>query len=100
MIIIGSSSHPLQSNDQVVKRMVEIPRLPEYIKGKGNYSYATQEGGIESIQIYEFDSSKAEQALWDITQPFGNFYDVPGYRYELKFAVKAREAMQRYLEAR
>ena len=100
MIIIGSSSHPLQSAGQVVKRMVEIPRLPEYIKGKGNYAYVTQEGGIESIQIYEFDSSKAEEAFWDISQPYRGFYDVPGYRYELKLALKAREAMQRELESR
>ncbi len=99
MIIIGFSSYPLQSNDQVVKRMVELPPLPEYIKGKGNYGYVTQEGGVEGIQIYEFDSSKAEEAHWDIDQPYTKFYDIPGYRYELKIAVKAREAMQRYLES-
>ena len=44
------------------------------------------------IQIYEFDGSKAEEALWDISQPYTKFYDIPGYRYELKLALKAREA--------
>jgi len=100
MIIIGFASHPLQSNDQAIKRAMELPRLPEYIKGRGNYSYITQEEGIESIQIYEFDSSKAEEAMWDIGQSYTNFYDIPGYKYELKVAFKSREAMLRILESK
>jgi hypothetical protein len=99
MIIIGFSSYPMQSNDQVVKRAIEIPRLPEYIKGRGNYGLTSMQGW-DGIQIYEFDGSKAEEALWDISQPYTNFMDVPGYKYELKIAVKAREVMQRYLESR
>ena len=98
MIIIGFASQPLQSNDQVIKRAMELPRLPDYIKGRGNYAYTTMEGS-GGIQIYEFDGSKAEEALWDIAQPYSKFYDIPGYRYELKLAFKAREVMQRYLES-
>ena len=99
MIIIGLSTYPLQSTDQVIKCAMEIPRLPDYIKGRGNYGYTTMEGW-GGIQIYEFDSSKVEEAHWDIMQPYGNFYDIPGYKYELKFGLKTREAMQRYLESR
>ena len=100
MIIIGSSSYPLQSQDQVIKRAMELPRLPDYITGKGNYGFPSQEGGIVGIQIYEFDGSKAEEAMWDIYNPYRNFYDIPGYKYELKVAFKAREAMQRILESK
>ena len=99
MIIIGLSSYPLQSTDQVVNRVMEIPRLPDYIKGKGNYGYLSMEGW-GGIQIYEFDSSKAEEAHWDIMQPYGKFYDIPGYKYELKLGLKTRETMQRYLASR
>jgi hypothetical protein len=98
MIIIGFARQPLQSNDQVFKRAMELPRLPDYIKGRGNYGYSTMEGG-GGIQIYEFDGSKAEEALWDIAQPYTKFSDIPGYRYELKLAFKAREIMQRSLES-
>ena len=96
MIIIGFSSYPLQSNDQLIKNAMELPRLPDYIKGKGNYGYPTMEG-LGGIQIYEFDGSKAEEAFWDIAKPYTGLYDIPGYRYELKLSVKAREAMQRQL---
>lgn len=99
MIIIGLSSQPLESTDQLYSRAMELPRLPDYIKGKGNYGYTSLEGGV-GIQIYEFDGSKAEEALWDIAQPYSKFYDIPGYRYELKLGFKAREIMQRYLETR
>jgi hypothetical protein len=67
MIIIGLSSQPLESTDQLYRQAMELPRLPDYIKGKGNYGYTSLEGGV-GIQIYEFDGSKAEEALWDIAQ--------------------------------
>ena len=44
MIIIGFSSYPLQSNDQLIKHAMELPRLPDYIKGRGNYGYPNMEG--------------------------------------------------------
>jgi len=100
MIILGFASNPLQSSDQVMKRAMELPRLPDYIKGRGNYAYLTKEGGAEGIQIYEFDSSKAEEAMWDIVQPYTKFYDIPGYKYELKLGFKTREVMQRYIESK
>jgi hypothetical protein len=76
MIIIGLSSQPLESTDQLYRQAMELPRLPDYIKGKGNYGYTSLEGGV-GIQIYEFDGSKAEEALWDIAQPYSKFYDIP-----------------------
>jgi hypothetical protein len=98
MIVIGLSSYPLESSEQVIKCAYELPRLPEYIKGRGSYGYITREQGAEGIQIYEFDSAKVDEAMWDIVQPYTKFYDIPGYRYELKVAFKARDAMKRMLE--
>jgi len=92
------SSYPLKSNDQVIKHAMELPRLPDYIKGRGNYGYFNTEG-TGGIQIYEFDGSKAEEALWDIAQPYTKFHDIPGYKYDLKLAFKTREVIQRSLES-
>ena len=99
MIIIGFTSHPLQSADQMVKRTTEIPRVPDYIKGKGNYSYVTHKGGAQSIQIYEFDDSKYEEAFDAIGKSYRAFYDIPGFKFELRMAVKTREAVKKYLES-
>jgi hypothetical protein len=98
MILIGFTSYPMQSSEQVMKRMIELPRLPEYIKGRGNYGYVTRDGGVEGIQIYEFDGSKAEEAYEAISEPYTKFADIPGYKMELRIAVKAREYVKKYMK--
>jgi hypothetical protein len=55
MILLGIAKYPIQSTKEAVKRMMELPRLPEYIKSKGNYGY-TDEEGVVGLVIYEFDS--------------------------------------------
>jgi len=98
MIIIGFGKYPMQSTKEVTKRFLEIPRLPEYIKGKGNYVYTTTEGVI-AITIYEFDSAKVEEATEQIAAAYWRFHDVPGYNFELIHCSKAREAAKRLLES-
>ena len=97
MILLGISKYPMQSTMEVVKRMMEIPRLPEYIKGKGNYAY-NDEKGVVGLVIYEFDSSKADEALEQITNAYWRFHDVPGHNFQLIPLSKAREAAQKLLE--
>ncbi len=57
MVLLGIGKYPMQSTKEMVKRMMEMPRLPEYIKGKGNYVYTDEEGAV-GLVIYEFDSVK------------------------------------------
>ncbi len=57
MVLLGIGKYPMQSTKEMVKRMMEMPRLPEYIKGKGNYVYTDGEGAV-GLVIYEFDSVK------------------------------------------
>ena len=97
MILLGVTTYPMQSAKEVAKRVMEIPRLPEYIKGKGNYLYTTNEGSV-GLVIYEFDSSKADEAIDQINRAYWHFYDVPGLSYELIPCVKARDAAKRFLE--
>jgi hypothetical protein len=97
MLIIGLSSYPQQSGKEAIKRMMEIPRLPDYIKSKGFYGYTTEKG-ITSLAIYEFDSSKADEALEQITTAYWRFHDVPGHNYQLIPCMKARESAQKFLE--
>ena len=97
MLLLGISKYPLQSTKAVVKRMMEIPRLPEYIKGKGNYVY-TNEEGIVNLVIYEFDSAKTDEAIEQINNGYWRFYDAPGYSYQLIPLAKARDAAKNFLE--
>ena len=97
MILLGISKYPLQSAKEIAKRMMEIPRLPEYIKSKGNYVY-TNEEGVVNLVIYEFDSVKADEAIEQINNAHWRFYDVPGLNYQLIPCRKARDAAKKFLE--
>jgi hypothetical protein len=112
MLLIGFSTYPQQSTKESINRMMEIPRLPDYIKSKGFYAYSTEKGitglaiyefdGSKAdeacLAIYEFDGSKADEALDQITAAYSRFHDVPGHNYQLIPCSKAREAAQRFLE--
>ena len=97
MILLGISKYPMQSAKEVAKRVMEMPRLPDYIKGKGNYAYTTKEGSVGFV-IYEFDGSKADEAIEQINNAYWSLYDVPGLSYQLIPCVKARDAAKRILE--
>ncbi|KKM22541.1 hypothetical protein LCGC14_1624330 [marine sediment metagenome] len=97
MILLGIGKYPMQSSKEMVKRTMEIPRLPEYIKGKGNYIYTDGEGAV-GLVIYEFDSDKADEAIEQIDKAYWRLYDVPGFRYQLIPLAKARDAAKKFLE--
>ena len=63
MIIICFSYYPIQSGMEVTKRFMKIPRLPDYIRGKGNYVYSTTDAGFKNISILEVDDSKVKEAF-------------------------------------
>ena len=97
MILLGISKYPMQSAMEVTKRFMEMPRLPDYIKGKGNYVYTNEDGAVGLI-IYEFDSVKAEEAIEQINNAYWRFYDIPGHRHQLIPLAKARDAAKKFLE--
>lgn len=97
MILIGFTTYPPQSAKEVAKRVMELPRLPDYIKGKGNYGYSTDEGFV-GLVIYEFDSVKADEAMEQITNAYWRLCDIPGLNFQLIPGVKARDAIKRFLE--
>jgi len=97
MILLGISKYPMQSAMEIAKRVMETPRLPEYIKGKGNYVYTDGEGAV-GLVIYEFGSVKADEAIEQINDAYWRFYDVPGFRHQLIPLAKAREAGKKFLE--
>jgi hypothetical protein len=97
MLLLGISRYPVQSTKEVIKRYMEMARLPEYIKGKGNYVY-TNEAGVVALVIYEFDNVKADEAIEEINNAYWRFYDVPGHSHQLIPVFKAREAAKKFLE--
>jgi hypothetical protein len=94
MIIICFSDYPIQSGKEVTKRFLQLPRLPEYIKGKGNYVYSATEEGYRNISILEVDDAKVKEAFDALTKAYLNFIDVPGYSYDIRVCYKVSEAIK------
>lgn len=97
MLLIGFSNYPQHSTKDAVNRMMKVPRLPDYIKSRGFYAYMTEKG-VESLAIYEFEGSKADEAFEQISAAYSRFHDVPGHNYRLIPCSKARDAAQKFLE--
>jgi uncharacterized protein with GYD domain len=93
MIIICFSEYPIQSVKEVTKRFKELPRLPEYVKGKGSYIYSTTGSGYHNIAILEVEDTKAKEAIDAINLAYLNFIDVPGYSYDVRVCYKGSDAI-------
>jgi len=94
MIIICFSDYPIQSGKEVTRRFLKLSRLPDYIKGKGNYVYSTTGAGYHNISILEVDDARVGEAFNAITRAYLNFIDVPGYSYDIKICYKVSEAIK------
>ena len=93
MVIICFADYPIQSAKEVAKRFMELPRLPDFVKGKGNYIYSTTEDGYHYISILEVEDTRVKEAMDAITKSYLNFLDVPGYSYDIRVCYKASDAV-------
>jgi hypothetical protein len=93
MIIICFSDYPIQSAKEVTKRFIELPRLPDFVKGKGNYVYSTTGEGYHNISILEVEDTKAKEAFDAVMKVYLNFLDVPGYSYDIRVCYKVSDAI-------
>ena len=93
MVIICFSDYPIQSAKEVTKRFMELPRLPDFVKGKGNYVYSTTGGGYHNISILEVEDNKVKEAYDAVMKAYLNFLNVPGYSYDIRLCYKASDAI-------
>ena len=93
MIIICFADYPIQRAKEVAKRFMELPRLPDFVKGKGNYIYSTTGDGYHYISILEVEDTRAKEAFDAVMKAYLNFLDVPGYSYDIRVCYKASDAV-------
>jgi hypothetical protein len=94
MVIIGSMSFPPESVHEQVNRLMKESPLPTYITNKGLYVSSEVGNGIKTIAIYEFDQSKAAEAIQEIYTRYAKFIGVPGLTYSVKTWLDAMEALK------
>ncbi len=93
MIYVLLSTWSLDKTKEVVKVAMELPPIPDYINRK---MLVNSELGIgtKCFDIYEFDSSKHEEAIEYLNSRVAAFYAVPGFTYELNRWLDEPEAME------
>jgi hypothetical protein len=94
MICISMISNPPESAKEMVKRSMQLPRLPEFIKTKGPYINSAVGEGIKTLTIYEFEDSKFTEASKQIGKLMGAFYGVPGFTYSMQVWFRAKDAFE------
>ena len=94
MVIIGTNSFPPESANEVGKRFLELPPLPDYMTVKGPYIHGMMEGGIKGIEVFELDKAKLAEGIEYVTNRYVTYFGIPGFRYAVTQYFEAQEALK------
>ena len=83
MVIINKMSYPPESANEMAKRFLEAPQIPEFLNRKGPYVGSNLSDGISIIAVYELDKSKLAEGMEFIANYYTMFFGVPGFKYEI-----------------
>ena len=94
MVIIGKNLFPPESANEIGKRFLELPPLPDYMTMKGPYVHGMMEGGIQGIEVFELDKAKLAEGLEYVTNRYVTYFGIPGFRYAIAPYFEAQEALK------
>lgn len=94
MVIITNISYPPESAQDMAKRFIEAPQLPDFLKRKGPYIDSTIKKGVTALSIYELDKSKLGEGYEYLGNYMTIFFGVPGFKYEVKPCFEVQEALK------
>ena len=94
MVIIGTNSFPPESANEIGKRFLELPPLPDYLTMKGPYVHGMMEGGIQGVEVFELDKAKLAEGLEYVTNRYVTYFGIPGFRYAIAPYFEAQEALK------
>ena len=96
MILISMIQNPPESGKEMVKRSMQLPRLPEFIRTHGPYISTVVGEGIKALTIYDFEDSKYGEAIKHIGKLLGAFHGVPGFTYSIQVWLRAKDAYESF----
>jgi len=96
MILISLIQNPPESGKEMVKRSMQSPRLPDFIKTRGPYVTSAVGEGIKTLTIYEFEDSQFQEAMKNIGKLMGVFHGVPGFTYSIEVWLRAKDAFEAF----
>jgi hypothetical protein len=94
MVIITNLSYPPESAQEMAKRFLAAPQVPEFMARKGPYVNSTISGGVFIVALYEFDNTKLAEAMNFLGNYYATYFGVPGFKYEFKPYFEVGEALK------
>jgi hypothetical protein len=94
MIITTNIAYPPESAQDMAKRFIEAPPIPDFLTRKGPYVSSTMDSGITTLSLYELDKSKLGEGFEFLGNYMAIFFGVPGFKYEIKPAFDVAEALK------
>ena len=94
MVIIGKNSFPPESANEIGKRFLELPSLPDFMTLKGPYIRGMMEGGIQVIEVFELDKAKLAEGVESVTNRYVTYFGIPGFKYAIAPYFEAQEALK------
>jgi len=94
MVIITNISYPPESTNDMAKRFLEGPQVPEFMTRKGPYVGSSMLDGTFIVTVYELEKTKLAEGMEFIANYFTIFFGVPGFKYEIKPYFDVAEALK------
>jgi hypothetical protein len=94
MVIIGRMYYPTDSTQEMAKRFLEAPQIPDFMNRKGPYVGSSLEEGISIVALYELDNAKLAEGMDFVANYYAMFFGVPGFKYEITPHFEVAEALK------
>jgi hypothetical protein len=94
MVIVSQLSYPPESANQIAKRFIEAPPLPDFITRQGPYVSSELGQGVRTLSIYQLDNSRLAEGFAFVADYMTTFFGVPGFTYSISQYLEVEEALK------
>ena len=88
---IGIVSFPPSKSVEIGKALPNLPKLPPFVKQIN--IFVSSGGEIVAYGLYECDDDKAHEGMIAITKRYTGYFNVEGFKFEVKPVMTVREAL-------
>jgi hypothetical protein len=94
MVIVSQLCYPPESANQIAKRFIEAPPLPDFMTRKGPYVDSELDQGVRTLSIFELDNRRLADGIAFVADYMTTFFGVPGFSYRIRQYFEVDEALK------
>lgn len=94
MVIVTQLAYPPESANQMAKRFIEAPPVPDFMARKGPYVSSELTDGVCTLSIYELDNARLVDGIGYVSDLMTQFFGVPGFKYTVRQYLEIDEALK------